>query len=259
VAAQIALAQQALGRWVAAEAGLLRALAAGEDPWIARNRAPLEQALTTVRAQLAWLEVQGNVPGAEVWIAGERAGTLPMAEPVRVAAGVQLVELRAAGYEPAIRRVEVQAGVHARETLVLLPVAVRTEAPPAQRAEPPVTAPAAAPSRTAAWITLGAGAALVGGGVVAHVVREQNAAVWDDNSRCLPPGLSREQACGSYRSTIDTTTVLAVVGYAAGGAALATSGYLFWRAATSAPAPGPSVASSPCRVVPWGVTCSVRF
>jgi hypothetical protein len=100
----------------------------------------------------------------------------------------------------------------------------------------------------------------VAGGVVAHVVREQNAAAYNDDSKCLAPGgLSRDQVCGSYRSTVDTTGVLAIVGYAAGGAALATSAYLFWRAAASAPVPSTSGATLPCSVVPWGVRCLVRF
>jgi hypothetical protein len=262
-AAQMALAQQALGRWVQAEAGLLRALAASGDPWIARNRAPLEKALETVHAQLAWLDVDGNVPGAEVWVAGERVGTLPLPGPVRVAAGVQIVEVRAAGHEPAVRRVEVRAGEHARESLVLLPVAAPTVpgvVAPAPDAEPPVIGETGRTSTTAAWITLGAGAALVAGGVVAHVVREQDAAIYNDDSRCLAPGLTRDQVCGSYRSTVDVTTVLAILGYSLGGAALAASGYLFWRASARASAPGAHVASAPsCALAPWGVACSVGF
>jgi hypothetical protein len=261
--AQIALAQQALGRWVQAEAGLVGALAASSDPWIARNRAPLERALDTVRAQLAWLEVDGSVPGAEVWVAGERVGTLPLPGPVRVAAGVQVVELRAAGHQSAVRRVEVRAGEHARESLVLLPVAAPTVpggVATAQGAEPTVAGSTARTSNTAAWITLGAGAALVAGGVVAHVVRQQDAAIYNDDSRCLAPGLTRDQVCGSYRSTVDTTTALAILGYSLGGAALAVSGYLFWRASASAPGPGAHVASAPrCALAAWGVACSVGF
>src|SRR5262245_2039922 len=47
--AQIALAQQALGNWLAAESGLVSALSAAHDNWIVHNRAALAGALEIVR------------------------------------------------------------------------------------------------------------------------------------------------------------------------------------------------------------------
>jgi hypothetical protein len=253
--AQVALAQQALGRWVEAEAGLLRALASTSDPWIERNRGALEQALGTVRRQLAWLTVSTEAPMAELWMEGRRVATIPLTEPLRVAAGVVIVEVRAAGYEPAVRRIEVQAGVHANETLALEPL----RAPDAQNV--PAWLPARAPSRTAAWITAGAAAALISGGVVAHVVREQNASRYNDNSQCLAPGRSRDDVCGSYRSTVDTATVLAVIGYVTGAAAAAVSAYFFLRDEPPVRRAGvrPAGVTARCGIAPFAVACGASF
>jgi hypothetical protein len=75
-AAQMALAHHALAQWREAERGLVAALDSREDPWIARNRVYLEESLTVVQAHLAWLEVDSNVAGAEVWVDGAPRGRL---------------------------------------------------------------------------------------------------------------------------------------------------------------------------------------
>lgn len=60
--AQVALAEQALGQWVAAESRLVAALANEDDPWIAGNREPLEAALATIRRHLAAIVTVPQVP-----------------------------------------------------------------------------------------------------------------------------------------------------------------------------------------------------
>src|SRR3954451_10973455 len=47
--AQMALAEQALGRWVEAEADLGQALGRADDSWIARNKGLLSQALAEIQ------------------------------------------------------------------------------------------------------------------------------------------------------------------------------------------------------------------
>jgi hypothetical protein len=106
---------------------------------------------------------------------------------------------------------------------------------------------------------LGGGAALVTGGVVASVVRENDVSIYDDNARCLAPGQTRDQLCGSYRSTADTATVLAVVGYSVGGAAMLASAYLFWRGSVRTPSARAAQTSALCALLPGAVTCGVRF
>lgn len=118
--AQIALAEQALGQWVAAERDLRLALSAENDPWIQRNREPLAAALTQIASRLGSLEVRCAVAGAELFINEERVASLPLAEPVRVPVGTISIEVRAAGHSSQRRAVEVTSGARLREVFTLV-------------------------------------------------------------------------------------------------------------------------------------------
>jgi tetratricopeptide (TPR) repeat protein len=118
--AQVALAEQALGIWVAAEGHLAAALAAKDDAWIEKNRVALSAALEIVRQHLGQLEVLGGAPGAEVYVDGARIGVLPMSAPWRVEVGRRSLEVRAPGYHSASRTTEIVAGGTTRETIGLV-------------------------------------------------------------------------------------------------------------------------------------------
>jgi len=120
--AQIALAEQALGHWLEAEADLVHALAASQDAWIVANRGLLESGLANIRGRLGWLEVTADVPGAELWVNDARVGTLPLARPVRLEAGNAVIEVRAAGYAAARRITTIDPGGGAREAVHLVPL-----------------------------------------------------------------------------------------------------------------------------------------
>jgi hypothetical protein len=126
--AQVALAEQALGRWVHAEAHLREALTRN-DPWIARNKPLLEQALRDIQGHLGWLRLAGGVSGAEVLLNGQPAGQLPLAEPLRAVAGRASLEVRAAGYQPAVRTVTIPAGGTADETVAMAAIVVPVASP----------------------------------------------------------------------------------------------------------------------------------
>src|SRR5262249_41758587 len=117
--AQLGLAEQALGRWVAAEGDIAAALAVAGDPWIAKNHAVLERALTVVRDHVGQLLVMGTPADAVVLVNGERMGALPMAAPVTVAAGEVLVTVEARGFVSISRKVMVTAHQLVRETIDL--------------------------------------------------------------------------------------------------------------------------------------------
>jgi tetratricopeptide (TPR) repeat protein len=108
--AQVALAQQALGRFVEAEANLEQALTSADDAFIRRNREHLEGALGEIRERLGDLTVAGGVDGAEIFIGGQAVGVLPLDAPVRVVAGSVAIEVRAPGYERFIDTVQVRGG-----------------------------------------------------------------------------------------------------------------------------------------------------
>jgi hypothetical protein len=117
--AQIALAEQALGHWADAEAHLAWALQQTDAPWITKNRALLEPALTEIQGHVGSLELTGGVVGAQVFLNGALAGTFPLQAPIRVPAGNVALEVHAPGYLPVVRTVIVQARGLARESVVM--------------------------------------------------------------------------------------------------------------------------------------------
>ena len=129
--AQMALAEQALGRWVDAETHLTQALRRTDDRWIGRNEKLLRQSLTSIQGHTGSLEITGAVAGADILINNERVGTFPMPA-VLVPAGSVALEIRAPGYLPLIRTVLIPARGLAREQVTLV-------AAPAQLAEALVT------------------------------------------------------------------------------------------------------------------------
>jgi hypothetical protein len=132
VVAQIALAEMALGTWVDAEEHLLEALSHPDDPWIKKNHAALEKARATADTHLGSLEIWGTPAGAEVAVDGRAAGTFPLRKPIRLAAGAVTVTVRAPGYFPATRTLQVEAADLVREHVDLSPVAA---APPPARVD----------------------------------------------------------------------------------------------------------------------------
>ena len=198
VRAQVGLAEEALSDWVDAEQDIAAA-AAEADPWIARNAEALAAALRDVASHLASLDVRANVEGAELWVDGSVRAKLPLPAPLRVVAGSLDVRVSAEGFEPLAEVVVLPAGGELRQTLDLHPVASPPPEPPpvpsalpeptpAPLAIPPPT-PAGSEARSAtpslAWALLASAGALVVGGVAASVVGNANAAVYDDDARCL--------------------------------------------------------------------------
>jgi hypothetical protein len=223
--AQIGLAHQALGHWVAAERSLQEALVDDNDPWIARHRDVLERARTVIQSHLGWLFVESNAPGAILTVDGRLAGTLPLGHPIRVPAGSILMEVAAPGYVEAHRMASIIPGTQSREVVRLdsssqpLEPRLPAEAPgdrPALR--PSLEAPRDALTDTAKAIRIDhgserpstagvftlTGAALLGiTAFGASHIRAHDVDVYNDSSRCVFGDLTREQRCGAYRSGAD--------------------------------------------------------
>lgn len=144
--AQMGLAEAALGRWLDADAHLGETLASGGDRWIERNRARLEAVRAQVAEHFGYLELRGNVPGAEVLLDGRLVGTMPLREPLRVVGGSASLTVRAPGYLPLTRAALITAGQLVRENLELVPEpeAATPATPPVDPSPPPV-APMPAP------------------------------------------------------------------------------------------------------------------
>jgi len=118
-AAQMGLAEVALGRWVEAAGHLEEAMARSTDPWVAKNLTTLNEAYGRVRQRVGELEILGGPPEATIAVEGAVVGTLPLAKPIRVRSGDCRFVVTAPGYEPVSRTVDVTPGHLTRETVNL--------------------------------------------------------------------------------------------------------------------------------------------
>lgn len=262
--AQVALAEQALGMWVLAEAHLGAALAAKGDPWIEKNRAALEGALAVVQKHVGALEVRANVPAAEVYIDGALAGSLPREAALRVEVGPRRVEVRAAGYHRVARSVVIATETLARETFTLAPLPP-TPPPGAgaggrggPREAPPLvlTTPTNVP-RTVGWALVGvAGGAAVFGGV-SFLIREVQTGRYNDRTDC--PGVDKPSQPAACQSILDAEATWRTVGVAsfvgAGVLGAAGLGLVVFAPTPKAPA-APKVACGPAAL---GLQCAGTF
>ena len=242
--ARLAATEASLGEWVQAEEHLRAALELRTDPWVIANRASadggLEGDLRRYSARVGRIDVRCETPSAELWLGGRRAATLPLREPLRVAAGVLTFEVRAPGHVTEVRQETVPGGPDGLvRVLVALspapaapPLAVVTArpaigplaglAPPRQPLRQPE------PSRPP-WLALGlagTGLGLVGivVGAAGLVLRNGHATAFNDIRRC---GVTNDVVLGGVecqreydqREPLET---LATAGFVAGGALLAT-------------------------------------
>lgn len=226
--AQIALAEQALGRFVEAEAHLADALTHDEDPFIRRNRAPLEGALEEIRLRVGDLSVEGGVPGAEVIIGGQAVGVLPLDAPVRVVAGSVAVEIRATGYERFIDTVQVRGGGNATVRAELVRSSGGTGAvrrvPPIDETEThePIEHASDRPAPPG-WV-LPTGIALAGAGVLGVAIGSGLMSVREDRAQQRLTCSDTDPACRSaYGAAVDAEGG-GIASFVIGGALLAGGG-----------------------------------
>jgi tetratricopeptide (TPR) repeat protein len=258
--AQIALANQALGHWREAERGLVDALRNQDDLWVGHHREHLERSLAAVEAHLAWLEVESNIAGAQVWIGGELVGSLPLDRPMRIAAGEVTVELRAPGYAAIRRTFQVDAKSRAHEAFTFVAQSAGQEH---QSADDPRVAPLAAPRptsarRTAGWFTLAGAGGLLLAGIAGAATREWEASIYNDDSKCAPTGnKSRYELCGTNRDIGSTAQTIAIVAFVGSGVAGVVSGVLLLGSSRSAP--GPSAGHIGCDFAGVGLSCRGAF
>jgi|GEM_PF-825134 hypothetical protein len=126
--AQVALAEQALGRWVEAERDLDAALASAEDIWIVKNRSALDEARAYVIGHLGWLTVSVEVANAAIRLDGR---AIEAESEERVASGAAVLSVAARGYVPDIRHIEIAPAQHVRVQIELLPLLAQAESHPA--------------------------------------------------------------------------------------------------------------------------------
>jgi hypothetical protein len=260
--AQIALAEQALGRWVEAERDLAAALAAPNDPWIAMHRKELGDSLADIRDHhLGSLEILDAVGGARIVVNGQPAGTIPLAAPLRLPAGSITLEVNAPGYLPFQRSVVIPAGGLARESVTLAPV---TAAPASALREERVAA--TAPVSSTAWRRPTAIAALAGAGVALgvgiafQVIRYGRVNEYNDHPGC-GTGLNDDgvPGCHDLGDSARSAQAFAIAGYAGAAVLGGVGAYLLLSSPGSAEPVATARASCAPAAGAWGLACAGRF
>jgi hypothetical protein len=285
---QLGLCEQALGRWADAEVYVTEALKAESDPWVKKNRRALEDALVIVKSHIARVEIQGDPDGAEIWVNGALAGKLPLAVPVRVAAGEVEIELRAPGYVREAKTLRLEAGQYQHVVLRASkePAPASLASPPEATAMPPVAASAPssagvdkdkAPESEAQghaqlrpalkWIAWGLGAAALGVGVYGAAENASEVSSFNTTCRIDQTGAaikkdgSPSTTCPSQKSAYETKSTIAVAGFVTAGA-LAAAGVVLWLTEPSARANGTAaLACAPAlgeHLAP-ALGCALRF
>jgi hypothetical protein len=294
-AGQLGLCEQAMGLWAEAEAHVVEALKAANDPWVRKNHAVLIEDVSVIRSHLARVEVHGEPAGARVTINGKDVGALPLAEPVRVAAGDVDIAVAAPGLATARKSVHVEAGQYEHVTLSAA-AAPATTAPatttvPATPSTPSTTAApapdAAAPSSPpvvkasyeapdtsgvwrprAKWIAWGAGVVALGVGVYGIAENTHLASVFDSAGCSIKGGQpvmdstgAPSSVCTTKHSDYESASHLAV-GAFIGAAVLGATGAILWLTEPKTDdAHSVLAACRPtlgARLEPW-LACSLRF
>jgi hypothetical protein len=243
-AAQLALCEFELNRWVDSEVHLQEALRAGNDPWVRKNRNVLMEMMAKLKARLGRVEVTGRPEGAEVEVAGRSVGRLPLSGPVRVPAAPEVfVRVAANGHKTLRRTVEVHAEELARVVVDLEPGQSDVPSAPLPTAGPPPPdssrigrpggsiadygydrPPPASWQRRVGWIGLATAGALAAGGAVGLLVRYQKTGEFNDyinrttNQRCnaaLPQ--KGGGPCPGYLQDADQAKTLALASFAGAG------------------------------------------
>lgn len=263
----MARAEQALGRWLDARAHMTEALTARDDPWIAARIRSLEDERAAMEAHLGRLEVLGVPDGAEVQVDDQPVRRAPLAEPWWSAVGTVVLTVRMPGFFPVARRVVVDAGGVARETVALVPmqtVGTPTTSPATVSTAPPprvevrrVVPAAAHPRRVLGVAGVIGGAALLLGGASAHVARELTLDVAVADGCALTPagGVTGPAGCTARVVSVELTSAFAVAGYAT-GALLLGAGLVLWL---TAPRTDEALRGWSCAPGPFGAACAVRF
>ncbi|MFO0563468.1 MAG: hypothetical protein U0269_35925 [Polyangiales bacterium] len=239
-AGQLALAEQAIGRWAHAERRFREALAATDDAWVERNRATLERSLASATQRLATVDVVGGDDGAELWVDGERVGQLPADRTLRVVVGAVRIEHRPRVGAAITRVIELSPG--GRERVYFAPSAARPEqgagTEPDRRAAPVQARPSASargapvasrePFRPHPTLWIGVAVTAVGAvGVLAPWAAAQSI-VGGYDAECFNAASPNRAQCAARREdgqrVLDSLSTATYVGWAVFSAGVVTSG-----------------------------------
>jgi len=263
--AQMALAEQALGRWVDAEAHVTRALASPGDPWIAKYEATLERSREAIAGHLGSLVVTGTPAGAEVHVDGRPVGALPLG-PLRLPTGSVVVDVSANGHTPVTRALSIVSGQIAREDFALPPTsaeasdgggsAPRAPAPKVSGADE-VAAPSGLDRRGVGHVVAWTAAGLAGVSAGAFVFAQIEVGSYNDH-KCGVLLPKTDPGCVSRSDAHHAGNDVGWVSLAGAGVAGIAAAALILTAPAVPAESGARVACLPDLARP-GATCAFRF
>lgn len=162
----------ASGRVVDAARTLRRYLELGGDAIDAEQRRRTDELITYYARRIGRIACNGLPKGAVVSLDGEELGTAPLAAPLEAGVGRHAISIRAPGYEPLVRMVDVKAGETSELRLAL--VGRVQPAPPdaCSKTTPNCEAPLAqaraerAKTQKIVALAVGGGAVVLGGAAI---------------------------------------------------------------------------------------------
>lgn len=282
-AAQLGLCEMALDNFLEAEGYLTEALAAQSDPWIARNRAVIEESIAGARAHLGAVVVNGSPVGAFVTVNGKMVGRLPNPSKVYAVPGTVAVSASSAGFQNETKKLPLKAGEALQMSFDLkptsasqhIPTAVSQAGPEAENSSFPArddsatkvdlantVAEPTTPRRwqkTAGWVSLGVGALSLGFGIKAHADRERDAKEFNRRNECgeADGKIYGGQGCDSLNDSVTSKTILAAIGYSS--AAALTGLGLYWLITNKRDAGQADTTNVALRVTPTSILMSGSF
>lgn len=251
--AQMAQTELALERWLDARNHLVEALAATNQPVIARLRPLLVESLREAERHLARVRVRSTAPGATLQL--DDQASIPLPAELWTTPGSHTLRVAAEARRPESQTVTLAAGAEFDTNIELQSVAPPPPPPPPPRPPPDELRVRVVehrnPLRTVGFVTLGVGAAvLIGGGVFWGLyARDYDASqdpdgVWgrftntlSDAQRADAATACRAAPNGSEAADFCTRADLyRTLGFALsiGGAAVSTAGALMAALATPA-------------------------
>lgn len=217
--------------YVCAHQSRARYLADGGGEIPAARRQAVEHELIELQERIGYLNLQIDLPGAEVSVDDVLVGTAPLAHPIAVSAGRHRATVIAAGRAPFTRTVDV-AGRDTAQLVVRLVAVVTPEAPaPAPPAPASASAPAQHPTVVArgrsmtaySWLGYGAGGAMLASAAVTGIIAlnagsdvrskvyDDRAAANADKSRASSFALASDALLVGAVLAVAATTVLTFV------------------------------------------------
>jgi hypothetical protein len=258
--AQVALVQQALGRWASAERNMRAALAEKDDAWIASRRPILERAMSLIETHLGDVEIVG-AKGGVVYVDGARIDEPDALSHLRLEVGRRTFDLRTAGLYPFSRVLDVRPGEvvrleveqHAlldtpKEPLTKTAVSVHADA---------ANGPGQA-QRTIGWIAMGGAGLFVAAGAAGLIERAVVAGDFNGSTACTSqPSNMLSSQCRGWLDDGNTGQTVAVIGFVGGGIVAALSVALLLTAPRTGGKRKAMVWSIPCAPARGGASCTI--